>query len=902
MSAGLQGVAPVITRRYGLGYDGFTSSVPAHLCPKGKIWGALNTTATPNTAISFNMLYDPGEEKFFRRAGSTPIGGTNGILESVAGQRARQIISLDSPSLRPAGAGGAGGDGYPTHCVLYTVYGEGSASSQLYLRSTTGSINYVLGQEFNATNHYPGTTAATFNFKVLPYYTYLVTAQDAFSFSIGRLNTAALRAVAFTGSRRMLQVNGWLYLPSQTPMRWNGRYNESSSSGSQNLRLWHTGPIPPLLMPTVADGTGNASGVWQTNDVYFISYAYQRSDGSVSAPIIPRDINDILTSGLGRCTVSASCNYRDWSGIGIGPDGTEGRWIYRTPKFNSTSSTGTSPAIRDLRVVDYIPNNTDTTYRDFKGNDLELKDRPDIVRFDHIMPPAARYIGSFDGRVIIGYTSVHPAMIYLTPNVNADDDSATLLTTSYQFDPTSPDIILYKGALTTTVSGTSLTYQQVVDTINATTDSGSNGGKWWAQLAPGVDGSRAFLSSTATVADVGDTAGRMRAFASSYPGVIHQQLGTKVSAFTTADRFLHKNRWFFTQGGPDVPSNLADSYLAGNYRTGHDSWGIYMGSAPMPEGCLIFFSRAVVWFTNKTTGKSGQDEDYHPYELFTDMGAIAWDSIAHGNGWAGCLTEQGYFVFDTQGRRRNISVDLWNAATQTGEWAYEIVQCSAATSADNDESRFHAKVMGNRLYCTWRSDSGVTIPNRMAVYDFSLSATGEGVQQVLRPNGDPWGWSTGLGLSIAVMGEVRKSTGVARYGTIESNAGATNGRVDQFETGTADNSVAIAAALWGPIDFAESLNKKAAQEARVVHKANSTGLKFHFRRTDGVTTSAETGSGLALPTTGSAGTFTKTVVPLPQTARSQSIGNQMWLADDGSGGAMEVWGMELDEIEGSSYS
>jgi hypothetical protein len=968
----------VITRRAGLGYKGYISSVPAHLCPLDKAWGKLSnqgvistvasaptaggtgytlndvltistggtggtvtatgvsagivtavtlttagtgyTTGTgkattggtgtgctvnitalvdPGTDGSHNLLYDPAEEKFYRRAGSTAIGGTNGILESTAGMRARQLISFDSPSLRAAGNGGAGGDGYPTHCVLYTVYGEASAASQLYLRSTIGPINYVLGQEFNATNHYPGTTAATFNFKVIPYYSYIVSALDTFTFSVGRLNTAALRSVAFAGSRRMLQVNGWLYLPSQTPMRWNGRFNESSSSGSQNLRLWHTGPIPPLLMPTVADGTANANGVWQANDVYFISYAYQRSDGSVSAPIIPRDINDILTSGLGRCTVSASCNYRDWSGIGIGPDGTEGRWLYRTPKFNSTSSTGTSPAIRDLRVVDYIPNNTDTTYRDFKGNDLELKDRPDIVRFDQIMPPTARYIDSFDGRVIIGYTSVHPAMIYLTPNVNADDDSATLLTTSYQLDPTSPDIVLYKGATTTTVSGTALTYQQVVDTINATTDSGSNGGKWWAQLAPGVDGSRAFIGTTATVADVGDTAGRMRAFGSSYPGVVHQQLGTKVSAFASADRFLHKGRWFFTQGGPDMPAMLADSYLAGNYRTGQDSWGILMGFSPMEEGCLIFFSKAIIWFTNKTTGKTGLDEDYHPYELFTDMGCIAWDSITHGNGWAGCLTEQGYFVFDTQGRRRNISVDLWNAATQTGEWAYEIVQCSAATAADNDESRFHSKVMGNKIRCTWRSNSGASIPNRYSEYDFSLSASNEGIGQVLRPNGEPWGWSPPSGLSIAVMGEVRKSTGVARYGTVESNAGATNGRIDQFETGTTDNGTVITANLWGGIDFSDSLDKKSAQEVRPVYKANSSGITFQFRRTNGQTT--ETPTALAIPTTGSGGTFAKIVVPLPQAQRSQSIGYQARWIDDGSGSAMEVWGYEVDLLPGSSY-
>ena len=631
-----------------------------------------------------------------------------------------------------------------------------------------------------------------------------------------------------------------------------------------------------------------------------------------------RDKNTELSSGLCRISLSVDSDELNWTSIPPGPFGTVGRWLLRTPKFNSAGGVGSYPSIRDLRVTHYIPNNLDVQYTDTNGDDLSLRDRPDIVRFDRIMQPPARYIGNFDGRNIVGYTKPHPGAIILSPPVlrttigpnyvGLDDDHAQLVafdTKVFEFDVgvgTAGKLTLYKEGVTDAAStfdvSSATRIQQLVDRINAMTGLEA-AGAWRAQLVFGADGSATADNLAVTTGiNTGDTAGRVRSFSTSYPAIAYFKT-TYLSNFST-----NKARWFFTQGGPDVPTNLADAYLAGNYRTGLSSWGILMGFAPLLDGCLIFFSKAIVLFRNTKSGRSGLDEDYHPADLFTSLGCIAWDSITWGDGWAGCLTEQGYFIFDgMRGGLLNISADVWNPATQTGEWAYEIAQCAAATAADNDGAHFHAKVMGSKLYVTYRSDSGAAsgIPNRMMVYDFSLSASGSGLSEMLRPDGSPWGWSSPMGLTLSVMGEVRKSTGTARYGCIESNAGTTNGRVDQFETGTTDNGTAIAGDLWGPIDYAESLDKKSAQEARLVYKVNGSGVKFHFRRTDGVTTVVETGSGLVIPTTGSSGTFARVVIPLPQTARSQALGHQIRLSDDGAGGAMEVWGMELDEIMGSGY-
>jgi hypothetical protein len=957
-----------VKRKYGLPWTGFTSSVAAHQAAPDKAVGVGGATLW-----SKNLLFDPMEGKFFRRAGSVPIGGTSGILEAGSvSPRARKVIELDSPSLLAVVKQGAGGDSYPTHCVLYTreltnadnpqaVHPE----SQLYLRSTIGSINYVLGQEFS-TNHYPGTTSQTMNIKCMPYYGTLDSSETGY-LNWGRLNSLATRRLAFAGSRGMLDVSGQVHFPNlySTPMRWNKRYNESTASGSQNLRLWHTGPIPPLKMPTVATGTANASGVWQNGDLFFTSVAYQFEDGSVSAPMIPREINTELPTGLGRVSLGASCNFITWSGIPIGPYNVVGRWLLRSPKFNAAAGGSVSPSIQELRVTHYMANNTQTTYVDTNGNDLGLSDRPDVVRFDRIMPPSARYIGNFDGRVIVGYTLPHFASLYLCPDVNAGDEDTALITDSYEFQ--AANLTLKKNGSAGTAISTAGTLQQTVDLINATVAGGS-GGKWWAQLAPGADGSGPSGGMT-LFGDSGDTAQHIRSFGTSYPA----------AAFFASLRFIpdsasggvlkaYKGRWFFTEGGPGLPSNLADSYIAGNYRTGLESWGILMGFAPLLDGCLIFFSKAVVLFRNTKSGRSGLDDDYHPDDLFTNIGCIAWDSIAWGDGWAGCLTEQGYMVFDgTRGGIANISGDVWNPATQTGEWAYEIAQCSAATSADNDGAHFHAKVMGGRLYVTYRSDSGAAggIANRMLVYDFSLSSAGAGLAEVLRQDGSPWGWSTPMALTLSVLGEVRKSTGVARYGTIETapadvvvtNVNVTIG-LPTVQSAAGFGAVVVGMAVSGtniPINT-YVLIKTDSSNLTLTRNATATGVvTLTFGGIAGRVDQFETGTddngsaiaserwtardfagsmknkavqevvqvykkgatGLTLRgyrdglgTTAdatitlpstAANNFDLTPLPMPQSMRSGARSIQFRLSDDGTSAAPEDWGIEADVIISDSY-
>lgn len=914
-------------RRYGLPWAGYQSSAAPHMCPADK----ATSDGPSSTRRSQNYLFNPLEGKFYRRAGSAYVGSTTGILENGTGEltvaRARQLISMRSASLS---------NGYPTHAVLWTE--EGNNKGCVYFRDTNASADHVLGQEFGTTQ-YPTALGSPSYMKALPY---VRTTDD----TIGRFNTLALRGIVAAGSRRMLEVGDQLLMPdlSGTPLRWDKKFNENDADTGDIWRVWHTGSPPPLGLPTITTGTLNAAGSWHEGDTFYISVAFRMADGSVTMPIIPRDRNDDINfaansnhTGLGKISLVRSGSgfddrylYLLWTTIPIGPNGCIGRYLLRTPKLNGVASgdpvaantEGTSPTPLDLRITHYIGNNTQTSYIDPNGNDLSLQTDPLLVRFDHIMPPAARYISSFDGRVMVGYTKPNPVAIYLAPNVNVGDNDATLDDVKYEFDLSGGTLTLRKDAGSTTLTNIgSASIQTLVDRINNTT-SGGGGGKWWACVAPGADLS-ATCDDVGTAADndnlvsvtgatdySGDTAGRIRAYSPSYPACIFFS-STYLANFPT-----EKRRIFFTMGGAGMPTYAANSWAAGNFRTAPESWGDYMGSAPLKNGAVVCFSKAIGTIENRKGGTSGLDEDFRLYDLNLGRGCIAWDSICEFNGAVGYLTADGFVV--TDGKEEVIvSGDVWNAATQTGEWAYEITQSGAAAAADSDLSHFHAKVMGGKLYITYRlaqagEANGASFPNRMLVYDFTGSAQYSGLRGVLRPDGQPWGWSTPLkpnatlggggGQTWSVMGEVVNASGINRYATDEDTTHTSmtsNGTIFQIETGTQDNTSAIAADLWTARDLAESLKKKSVEQLRLIYKKNGSGLTLAGYR-DGLGTTAD--ASLTIPTTGS-NNFDALPLPLPTGMRSQARSHEFKLSDDGSAaGAAEIWGVEADLLLVDSYT
>jgi len=458
-----------------------------------------------------------------------------GILENKWSAKARKMFALDSPSLS---------DGLPTTAILYG--NDTTKRGTIYLSSTNSGAttnalkNYSLLEDFSDGNTYSNDPAtdtgnSKYRMKVVP------TFVDS---GAGLYNRGAYpihRQFLTSGSRSVLQTQKWLYAPNLygNPFRWNKRFNESGTVGSETVRVFPTGPWSPLFPPILTTGaTTTSNNTWIDGDTFFYSVLFQFEDGSYSAPFIPRQINSTLANGLGYHTVGTpksptSANtypYIDWSNIPIGPAGTIARVLLRTTKQTRTSTTDlVTVTPSDLRIITIINNNRDTFYRDSSGDDNALIEDADVVRIDHVLPRRARYIGTGDQRAVVSYTLPNQSAIMLAPvsetsatayDYNLNDDSDALYTANaYYFRVVYSDRAISAGLFVPSVrlymrssSGaaaaatdyetyTSSALQDLVDSINNTTIA-SKCSKWCAQLAPGVDGSNSLYSLSPTALEV----------------------------------------------------------------------------------------------------------------------------------------------------------------------------------------------------------------------------------------------------------------------------------------------------------------------------------------------------------------------------------------------------------------
>jgi len=914
-------------RRFGLPFSGYQSSIAPHLAPPDK----ATSDGPASSRRSTNFIFNPLEGKFYRREGTAVQGSTSGILENGTGEissagRCWQLISLRSPNAMDDTLNSTD-DNYPVRCTLWgdtDANPEDKGCVHFYSMNDNGGSPYgdtVLGDEFSTTTNYPITAGGG-----VPYsraWPYLRTTDD----TMGRFHSLTLRAMASAGSRRMQEVNDRLFIAgfNTAPWNWHKDFNDTNTDTGDVLRVLHTGHPSPLGLPDINTGTVSAVGPWHDADIFYVSVAYRYADGSVSMPIIPRDPNDDVDydpglgnmTGFGKVQINSAGSTRYewlvWSNLPIGLPGVVGRYLLRTQK--NAAGTGENPSPTDLRITAYLPNNTQTTYNDQNGNDLALVSDPLLVRFDHIMQPPARYLGTCDGRITCGYTKVHPVAIYLAPFVNVQDGDSTIDDVVYSYSLTGGTLTLNKDAGSTTITNIgSISIQRLVDKINNTT-SGGAGGKWFACVAPGADAT-VTCDDAATAADndnlvsvtgatnfAGDGNGIVRAWGTSWPAPIFFS-STYRNNFTTA-----KRRIFFTMGGPGMPTSAADSWAAGNYRDAPESYGDYMGGAPLVQGSVECFSKGIMVLQNRKAGVSGEDIDYRLWELNAVRGCICATSICSFNGAVGYLTKDGYVV--TDGRDEIlVSSDVWNAATGTGEWDYEIEECAKGAGSDTDLGRFCASVMGGKLYCAYRLTSGDSVPEHMVRYDFTASTQFGGLRGVLRPDGQPWGWSTPLVAPVAwgPMGEVVISSGVARYVAMEARVvGMTStGRIYQMETGSDDDGVDFTSDLWTARDMAETLKKKVALEMSLLYKKNGTGIRLRGYRDGQGNVNGSIGTASLdianLPTT-STDNFKKKVLPMPTNMRALSDSHEFRFTDDGTGtDAPQIYGFDLDLMVSDAYT
>lgn len=490
-------------------FSGYTSSVERFNAPPDKI-----------TGDSYDVRRDPFTGGLVRRSGMAVVqnSGTAGMLDAKWSARARQGLELTSAALDSP---------YGVPSVLFSR-DDNSASfptvdvgyfGQMALLNTNGSGEwYSLLNDFSTTS-YPtsgGTFNTDHNMKVPP----LWYESGAGGYTRGAFEFT--RRFLCAGSRRMLDAGNWRYFPNLrgTPMRWNRDFNNvSGSATSRIVRVMPTGPLPPVFAPDVAKGTAaTGSDVnWEDGDSFYYTCIYKFEDGSYSMPVLPRSKNATLSTGYAFTTIGTiggATKYRDvqWTNIPQPPAGVTDIILARTDKQKLATTTdpltidaGTFYPIGTVRVGQ-------KTFTDTLGNNAGLQEVADVIRFDHVMPRRARYIGTGDQRVLAGYTLPSPHAIILAPTgsashreINDVDDGAIrsgrcfiyrITTTTFEYgwaDGPSNGVAYPTAGYTCgfkSITLSSTTLQGIVDELNSTnTTIGTHASlEWAAQLCPGVDG------------------------------------------------------------------------------------------------------------------------------------------------------------------------------------------------------------------------------------------------------------------------------------------------------------------------------------------------------------------------------------------------------------------------------
>lgn len=242
--------------------------------------------------------------------------------------------------------------------------------------------------------------------------------------------------------------------------------------------------------------------------------------------------------------------------------------------------------------------------------------------------------------------------------------------------------------------------------------------------------------------------------------------------------------------------------------------------------------------------------------IVQDFGCESPYSIVYGDGWAGCWTGRGYWIFDGE-KSSFISLDHFRLTSEgtVGDFAYEAGLCKAAAAADSNDYYFEASYEEGRLWLSLRVSAGV---GATYCYDASASQEGHGIYQMLKPDGTTYGWSSklryswrsaGAGCLGAITG-VRKSDGVHLYQSDDANDKTNCGLVQEFQTIAAytDGADPVTWQLWFRCDLIGGLKKHSLHAPIVLMLKNTvssgaTGVSATIYRNQARTA----GTGIVIP-------------------------------------------------------
>lgn len=283
-------------------------------------------------------------------------------------------------------------------------------------------------------------------------------------------------------------------------------------------RLIPSGPIPPCHAGSLVALDEVPDGPFLGSLRCAFAVAYRFEDGSIWAPTQVRMPNDLLPNGTGIFTVDAADptkKYRRlrWT-VPVGPYGTIGRVLLRSPWIDIVEDDPLQLPIDDLRIVDEIKDNVTTTFDLYLQDDASIQSQEIsqlLIHRDHAMPPPGRYIFGGDMRVCHAYgRPKNPCALELAPvgvaaayDLNVPDDSPLGYANTFSFqvrydEDGGLNRLTLRGPAGDTIVNLNVddTLQKVVDRINSN-DSFLNAGVWRAQLCPAVEQASSSVQSLA---------------------------------------------------------------------------------------------------------------------------------------------------------------------------------------------------------------------------------------------------------------------------------------------------------------------------------------------------------------------------------------------------------------------
>ena len=367
---------------------------------------------------------------------------------------------------------------------------------------------------------------------------------------------------------------------------------------------------------------------------------------------------------------------------------------------------------------------------------------------------------------------------------------------------------------------------------------------------------------------------------------------------TYLDRFHpEKSAIMFTGASPGSAQDAINTWFIGNRRSGPAHFGDLQGFADLGPSLLVFFAKGRMRLANPRTGLTHADEDYTLSVLSWLRGARSPYAIVSGNGWAITLADEGFFGCDAGVGENLISKALYDAEAapgSRGELEYAIGACIAASDSGSDDYKIHASVEGGVLSVRYHSNAAATYPNREVRYDFSEGVGRTGLAEILRPDGSPYPWSSPLTLRHSCSAKMSQVDGaVHHFAAVDSNTGATDGKVIEIDTGTTDDGGYVIPNGYTGLEMPDNLDEIQPTKAYVVSTKAGDGFSVALTRTPEMPPSASAWDNLEVPTSGS-DAYGRSVGWLPPEGalRRSAIAARIW--DDGTGTCTEVTDIQVD--------